>query len=58
MLLSRALMVKVSERLGHSSISITMDTYSHVMPNMQKEAARKLDDFLFGSKITENTLVD
>ncbi|WP_258567807.1 hypothetical protein [Paenactinomyces guangxiensis] len=51
-------MVKVSERLGHSSISITMDTYSHVMPNMQKEAARKLDDFLFGSKITENTLVD
>lgn len=39
----------VSERLGHSSISITMDTYSHVMPNMQKEAARKLDDFLFGS---------
>ncbi|MBD1371958.1 site-specific integrase [Hazenella sp. IB182357] len=38
----------VSERLGHSSIAITMDTYSHVMPNMQKEAADKLDDFLFG----------
>ncbi|MDQ0417890.1 integrase [Croceifilum oryzae] len=36
----------VSERLGHSSIGITMDTYSHVLPNMQKEAAQKLDDFL------------
>jgi integrase len=29
----------VSERLGHSSITITMDTYSHVLPGMQKEAA-------------------
>jgi integrase len=38
----------VSERLGHSTISTTMDAYSHVMPNMQKEAVRKLDDFLFG----------
>jgi integrase len=32
-----------SERLGHSSIKITMDLYSHVMPTMQEEAARKLD---------------
>jgi integrase len=39
----------VSERLGHSSITITMDLYSHVTPNMQKEAAKKLDDFLFGN---------
>ncbi|NQT71839.1 MAG: site-specific integrase [Chloroflexi bacterium] len=29
----------VSERLGHSSVSITMDTYSHVLPGMQTEAA-------------------
>lgn len=36
----------VSERLGHTSTKLTMDTYSHVMPNMQKEAAKKLDDFL------------
>ena len=28
----------VQERLGHSSISITMDIYSHVMPNMQRDA--------------------
>ncbi|SHF28148.1 Phage integrase family protein [Seinonella peptonophila] len=37
----------VTERLGHSSMIITMDTYSHVLPNMQKEAAQKLDNFLF-----------
>jgi integrase len=36
----------VSERLGHNSTKLTMDTYSHVLPNMQKEAAQKLDDFL------------
>jgi integrase len=29
----------VSERLGHSSITITLDTYSHVLPSMQREAA-------------------
>ena len=29
----------VSERLGHSTIGITLDTYSHVLPNMQREAA-------------------
>jgi integrase len=36
----------VQERLGHSSIGITMDTYSHVMPNMQKEAADRLQGTL------------
>lgn len=29
----------VQERLGHGSISITMDTYSHAIPSMQNEAA-------------------
>ena len=29
----------VSERLGHSSITLTLDTYSHVLPTMQKRAA-------------------
>jgi len=33
----------VSERLGHSHIGVTMDVYSHVMPNMQREAAEKID---------------
>ncbi len=32
----------VSERLGHSNIMITLNTYSHVLPTMQEDAARKL----------------
>lgn len=39
----------VSDRLGHSSISETMDTYSHVLPGMQKEASEKLDVMLFST---------
>jgi integrase len=37
----------VQELLGHSSISITLDTYSHVLPNMQGEAVRAMED-IFG----------
>jgi len=37
----------VAEILGHSSIRITLDTYSHVIPTMQEEAINKLDDLLF-----------
>lgn len=33
----------VSERLGHSTIGITLDTYSHVMPGMQESAMAGLD---------------
>ena len=33
----------VSERLGHSNISITLDTYSHVLPGMQEEAIAVFD---------------
>ena len=32
----------VSERLGHATINITLDTYSHVLPDMQHEAALTL----------------
>jgi integrase len=35
----------VQEMLGHSSIIITLDTYSHVLPNMQSEAVRAMDSF-------------
>jgi len=38
----------VSERLGHASIGITLDTYSHVLPSMQSEAVRAFDE-LFAS---------
>lgn len=36
----------VSERLGHSSVSITLDIYSHVAPGLQAEAAAGLDALL------------
>ena len=36
----------VSERLGHSNIAITMDTYSHVIPGLQEEAVLLLDQRL------------
>jgi integrase len=45
----------VSERLGHSSITLTLDTYSHVLPGMQDEAANKLDAMLFGPAETTET---
>ena len=34
----------VSERLGHAGIAITLDTYSHVIPTLQSEAAAVLDE--------------
>ena len=36
----------VSELLGHSTITVTMDVYSHVLPNMQREAVQSLDQYL------------
>jgi len=36
----------VSERLGHPTVGITLDTYSHFLPGLQKEAARKVDTAL------------
>lgn len=36
----------VSERLGHARIEITLNTYSHVLPTMQKRAAAKMDALL------------
>jgi integrase len=45
----------VSERLGHSSIRITLDTYSHVLPGIQEAAAQRFDDFLTPRTVeTEN----
>lgn len=34
----------VQERLGHSSVKVTMDTYSHVLPDMQKQAVDALQE--------------
>ena len=34
----------VQERLGHSTVAMTLDVYSHVLPSMQQEPAGKIDD--------------
>jgi integrase len=36
----------VSERLGHASVGITLDTYRHVLPGLQAAAAEALDAML------------
>ena len=37
----------VSERLGHATVSITLDTYSHAIPAMQEEAAERVAALVF-----------
>lgn len=51
LLLSNSISPKViAERLGHSSIVLTLDTYSHVLPSMQKDATDELERMLFQRK--------
>ena len=37
----------VSERLGHSTVVLTLDVYSHVLPTMQQDATDQLEDMIF-----------
>lgn len=37
----------IAERLGHSTVVLTLDTYSHVLPSMQKDATDELEQMLF-----------
>ena len=39
-----------AERLGHSTIVLTLDTYSHVLPDMQQQAAERIETLLFASR--------
>lgn len=39
----------IQERLGHKNISVTLNTYSHVLPHMQLEAAGKFDELFNAS---------
>jgi len=43
----------VSERLGHSTVSMTLDTYSHVLPAMQEDAAERVAGLLSGTSFNE-----
>ena len=50
----------VQERLGHASIQITLDTYSHVTPGLQEAAAARFDKLIFPkyNDATENEPVE
>jgi len=41
----------VSEQLGHASAAFTLDTYAHVLPHMQDEAAAKCERLLFPARL-------
>jgi hypothetical protein len=41
-----------------ASVILTLDTYSHVLPDMQEKAAEKLEDMLFSGRHTETTESD
>lgn len=38
----------VQEALGHATIAVTLDLYSHVVPSLQREAAKEMGAALFG----------
>jgi integrase len=46
----------VQERLGHATISITLDTYSHVAPGLQEAAAAGFNKMAFPRR--ENEIVE
>jgi integrase len=41
----------VSERLGHATVGITLDIYTHIFPNLQQKTAKEFGNFLFGSDV-------
>ncbi len=44
----------VSEMMGHSSVMVTLDTYSHVVQGLQEHAVSALDQYLVGVKRAAN----
>jgi len=39
----------VQQRLGHADVTITLNTYTHVLPSMDQDAANKLDSMVFST---------
>ena len=37
----------MSERLGHANVSLTLNTYSHVLPTMQEGASKVINQVFF-----------
>lgn len=44
----------IAELLGHSQVSFTMQTYAHVLPEVQKEVANKMDEILMPKPVATN----
>jgi integrase len=36
----------VAQRLGHSSVQVTMDVYNHIMPGLQQATANNFDSIM------------
>ena len=41
----------VQQLLGHSDVSITLNTYTHVLPSMEQAAVEKLDSIIFPTSV-------
>jgi integrase len=41
----------IQAQLGHASIQVTMDRYGHLLPDVNQQAARRLEDSLFGASV-------
>jgi integrase len=41
----------IQAQLGHASIQVTMDRYGHLLPDINEQAARRLEDSLFGPSV-------
>jgi integrase len=48
LLLAKVPVHVVSERLGHKNVSMTLEIYAHVLPDMQEDAAATLSGVLYG----------
>jgi integrase len=45
----------VSERLGHSTIVLTLDTYSHVLPTLRQGASTRLEKLLYSNEPVQSS---
>ena len=53
---AKVILREIQERLGHSDIALTLNTYNHMPPSMQNEAAAKLDELLTPIEFKDNLL--
>jgi integrase len=47
----------VAKRLGHSKVSVTLDTYGHLIPELHDDVAQFLDDLITPTEINLPELI-